>query len=165
MDKYEYKQRAQEIKSLIESKEYSEAMLIADTIDWSRVKSVVMLTTVSDLYKINKQYEKSRDVLLLAYERYPEGRTIVYSLCELSLKLDDFLQAVEYYKEFVRIAPEDTGRYILRYKIYEAQNVSLEERIRVLEEFKSHERREKWCYELAFLYQQIKHFCLLLLVL
>ncbi len=154
MDKYEYKQRAQEIKSLIESKEYSEAMLIADTIDWSRVKSVVMLTTVSDLYKINKQYEKSRDVLLLAYERYPEGRTIVYSLCELSLKLDDFLQAVEYYKEFVRIAPEDTGRYILRYKIYEAQNVSLEERIRVLEEFKSHERREKWCYELAFLYHK-----------
>ena len=103
MDKYEYKQRAQEIKSLIESKEYSEAMLIADTIDWSRVKSVVMLTTVSDLYKINKQYEKSRDVLLLAYERYPEGRTIVYSLCELSLKLDDFLQAVEYYLSLIHI--------------------------------------------------------------
>lgn len=154
MDKYEYKQRATEIRTLIESKDYAEAMLIADTIDWSRVKSVSMLTTVSDLYKINKQYEKSREVLLLAYERYPEGRTIVYSLCELSIKLDDLFSAVEYYKEFVRIAPEDTGRYILKYKLYEAQGVSLEERIQILEEFKSHDRREKWCYELAFLYHK-----------
>lgn len=155
LDKYEYKQRSEEIRSLIENKEYSEAMLIADTIDWSRVKNVTMLTMVSDLYKINKKYDVSRDLLLLAYERYPGGRTIIYSLCELSIKMDDFVQAVEYYKEFVQIAPKDTGRYILQYKLYEAQNVGLEERIQVLEEFKRHERREKWCYELAFLYHRI----------
>ncbi len=155
MDKYEYKQRAEEIKSLIENKEYAEAMMIADTIDWTRVKSVMMLTTVSDLYKINKRYDVSRDVLLLAYERYPGGRSIVYSLCELCIKMNDYVQAVEYYKEFVRIAPKDTGRYILQYKLYEAQGVNTEELIQVLEEFKSHERREKWCYELAFLYHKI----------
>ena len=155
MDKYEYRQRAEEIKSLIENKEYAEAMMIADTIDWTRVKSVMMLTTVSDLYKINKRYDISRDILLLAYERYPGGRSIVYSLCELSIKMNDFVQAVEYYKEFIRIAPKDTGRYILQYKLYEAQGVNTEELIEVLEEFKSQERREKWCYELAFLYHKI----------
>ena len=155
MDKYEYKQRAEEIKSLIENKEYAEAMMIADTIDWTRVKSVMMLTTVSDLYKINKRYDVSRDVLLLAYERYPGGRSIVYSLCELCIKMNDYVQAVEYYKEFIRIAPKDTARYILQYKLYEAQGVNTEELIQVLEEFKSHERREKWCYELAFLYHKI----------
>ena len=124
LDKYEYKQRAEEIKSLIENKEYAEAMMIADTIDWTRVKSVMMLTTVSDLYKINKRYDVSRDVLLLAYERYPGGRSIVYSLCELCIKMNDYVQAVEYYKEFVRIAPKDTGRYILQYKLYEAQELN-----------------------------------------
>ena len=154
MDKYEYKLRSEEIKDLISQKEYVEAMEIADTIDWRRVKNISMLTMVSDLYKINRRYDVSRDILLLAYDRYPTGRTIVYSLCELSVKLGEFVQAVEYYKEFVRIAPNDTGRYILKYKLYDAQEVSLEERIGVLEEFKSVDYREKWAYELAFLYHR-----------
>lgn len=155
MDKFEYKMRSEEIKSLIENKEYAEAMVIADSIDWTRVKSVMMLTMVSDLYKMNKRYDISRDILELAYERCPGGRTIVYSLCELCIKLEDFVQAVEYYKEFVQLAPRDSGKFILQYKLYEAQNVGIEERIEVLEEFKQHERRERWCYELAFLYHRI----------
>lgn len=155
MDKYEYKVRADEIKKLVEAKQYIEAMKVADTIDWQRVKSVMMLTIVSDIYKVNRRYEDSKEALLLAYERHPEGRTIVYSLCELSIKMEEFVQAVEYYKEFVQIAPKDTGRYILQYKLYEAQEVSLEERISVLEEFKKRDYREKWAYELAYLYHRI----------
>lgn len=154
LDKYEYKLRAEEIKDLISRKEYAEAMAIADTIDWRRVKNISMLTMVSDLYKINRKYDVSRDMLLLAYDRYPGGRTIVFSLCELSIKLGEFVQAVEYYKEFVRVAPNDSGRFILKYKIYDAQEVSLEERIHVLEEFKAVDYREKWGYELAFLYHR-----------
>lgn len=154
LDKYEYKLRAEEIKDLISRKEYAEAMAIADTIDWRRVKNISMLTMVSDLYKINRKYDVSRDMLLLAYDRHPGGRTIVFSLCELSIKLGEFVQAVEYYKEFVRVAPSDSGRFILKYKIYDAQEVSLEERIHVLEEFKAVDYREKWGYELAFLYHR-----------
>lgn len=155
VDKYEYKVRADEIKSLIAEGDYAEAVKIADTIDWRRVKSVMMLCTISDLYKINKRYEDSRDILLLAYERHTGGRLIVYSLCELSIKLGEFVQAVEYYKEFVQLAPKDSGRYILQYKLYEAQEVSLEERIEVLEELKKHDYREKWAYELAYLYHRV----------
>mgnify|MGYP004419345813 FL=1 len=154
MDKYEYKVRADEIKSLISEGEYEEAVKIADSIDWRRVKSVMMLCTISDLYKINRRYEDSRDILLLAYEKQ-KGRLIVYSLCELSIKLGEYVQAIEYYKEFVQIAPKDSGRYILQYKLYEAQDVSLEERIEVLEELKRHDYREKWAYELAYLYHRV----------
>lgn len=155
MDKYEYKVRAEEIKSLIAQGEYVEAVKIADTIDWHRVKSVMMLCTISDLYKINRRFEESKELLLLAYERHPGGRTIVYSLCELSIKMEEYVQAIEYYKEFVQIAPRDSGRYILQYKLYEAQDVSLEERIAVLEELKKRDYREKWAYELAYLYHRI----------
>ena len=154
MDKYEYKLRSEEIKKLISEKKFKEAMEIADTIDWRRVKSVMMLTMVSDVYKLNHRYDASRDILLLAYDKHPGGRTIVYSLCELSVKLGEFVQAVEYYKEFVRVAPTDTGRYILKYKIYAAQEVSLEERIEVLQDFKAADYREKWGYELARLYHR-----------
>nr|MCR5771514.1 hypothetical protein [Butyrivibrio sp.] len=155
MDKYEYRVRAEEIKVLISSGKYGEAVKIADTIDWRRVKSTTMLCTISDLYKVNRRFEESKEILLLAYERYPSSRAIVYSLCELSIKMGEFVQAVEYYKEFVRIAPRDTGRYILQYRLYEAQDVSLEERIAVLEEFKKHDYREKWAYELAYLYHRV----------
>ena len=154
LDKYEYKVRADEIKSLISEGEYEEAVKIADSIDWRRVKSVMMLCTISDLYKINRRYEDSRDILLLAYEKQ-KGRLIVYSLCELSIKLGEYVQAIEYYKEFVQLAPKDSGRYILQYKLYEAQDVSLEERIEVLEELKRHDYREKWAYELAYLYHRV----------
>ncbi len=155
MDKYEYKIKADEIKELIAQENYAQAAELADSIDWRRVKSVMMLCTISDLYKINRRYEDAKDLLLLAYERRPGGRTICYSLCELSLKTEDFVQAVEYYKEFISVAPKDPGRYILQYKIFEAQNVSLEERIEVLEELKKRDYREKWAYELAYLYHRI----------
>ena len=155
MDKYEYQIRADEIKALITEGEFAEAVKIADTIDWRRVRSVMMLCTISDLYKINRRYRESKDIMLLAYEKHPTARSIVYSLCELSIKMEEYVQAIEYYKEFVQIAPKDTGRYILQYRLYEAQDVSLEERIEVLKEFKKHDYREKWAYELAYLYHRI----------
>ncbi|MDD5853833.1 MAG: hypothetical protein PUD03_07060 [Lachnospiraceae bacterium] len=155
MDKYEYKIRAEEINSLIEQKKFVDAVKIADTIDWRRVKSVKMLCKVSELYKMNRRYEDSKEILLLADEHLPNSRNIIYSLCELSIKLEDLIPAVEYYKQFVQIAPRDTGRYILQYRLYEAQDVSLEERIAVLEEYKKRDYREKWAYELAYLYHRI----------
>ncbi|SFC83782.1 hypothetical protein [Butyrivibrio sp. YAB3001] len=155
MDKVEYRIRADEIKALIGDGRYAEAVKIADTIDWKKVRSVSMLCKISDLYKINRRYEESRDVLVMAYAKHPTGRSIVYSLCELSLKLGEFVQAVEYYKEYSKIAPRDSSRFILQYKIYEAQDVSLEERIAVLEEFKRHDYRERWAYELAYLYHRV----------
>lgn len=155
MDKYEYKVRSEEIRTLVAEGEYAEAVKIADTIDWRRVRSVMMLCMISDLYKINRRYQESKDILLLAYEKHPTGRLIVYSLCELSIKLGEYVQAMAYYNEFSQIAPKDTGRYILLYRLYEAQDVSLEERIAVLEEFKKRDYREKWAYELAYLYHRI----------
>ena len=155
MDKYEYRIRAEEINDLIEKKQYVEAVKIADTIDWRRVRSVVMLCKVSELYKMNRRYEDSKEILLMAYELQNKSRKIVYSLCELSIKLEETVQAVEYYKEFIKIAPRDTGRFILQYRLYEAQDVSLEERIAVLEEYKKRDYREKWAYELAYLYHRI----------
>lgn len=156
MDKYEYKVRSEKIKELIENKKYQEAVKIADTIDWRKVKSVLTLCTISDLYKVNKRFEESRDILLLAYDRNPNNRMIVYSLCELSIRLNDIVSAVEYSKKYVRIAPNDeVGKYVLQYKLYEAQGVTIEERIAVLEELKKKEYIEKWAYELAYLYHSI----------
>lgn len=155
MDKYEYKLRSEEIKSLIRERDFVKAVEVADTIDWSRVRSVSMLCTISDLYKINRRYKEAKDILVQAYEKNPGGRTIVYSLCELCIKTDDVVGAIEYYKEYVQLAPMDSGKFILQYKIYEAQDVSLEERIAVLEEFKKRDYREKWGYELAYLYHRI----------
>lgn len=155
VDKNEYSIRLEEIKTLIAKKKYVEAAAIADTIDWRRVKKVMTLCTISDLYKINRRLEDARDVLLLAYDRHPGGRFIVYALCELSIKMGSFVEAVEYYKEFVQVAPRDSGRYVLQYKLYEAQEVSLEERIEVLEELKSKDYSEKWAYELAYLYHRV----------
>ncbi len=155
MDKYEYKVRADEIKALIAEGDFAEAVKIADTIDWRRVKSVMMLCSVSDLYKVNRRYQESKDILLLAYEKHPTARPILYSLCELAIKMEEYVQAIEYYKEFVQLFPKDTGKFILQYRLYEAQDVSLEERIAVLEEFKKRDLREKWMYELAYLYHRI----------
>ena len=155
MDKYEYKIKEDEIKELVKMREFEEAAEVADTIDWRRVKSVKILCMVSDVYKKLRRYEDSRDMLLLAYERHPGGRTIVYSLCELAIKMGDTKNALEYCKEFIQLAPKDPGRYILQYKLYVAQEVRLEERITVLEELKSRDYMEKWAYELAYLYHQI----------
>ncbi len=155
MDKYEYKIREDEIKELITQRDFEGAAEVADTIDWRRVKSVKMLCMVSDVYKKNRRYEDSRDMLLLAYDRHPGGRTIVYSLCELAIKMGDLGHALEYCKEFIQMAPKDPGRYILQYKLYEAQEVGLEERIAVLEELKKKDYREKWAYELALMYHKV----------
>ncbi len=155
MDKYEYKVRADEIRALIQAKKYREAVEIADTIEWRNVRNSMMLCTISDLYKMCKRFEDSRDVLMLAYQRNPGGRMILYSLCELSIKLGDVVNAIEYYKEFVAVAPRDTGRFVLKYKLYTAQEVGLEERIGVLEELQQYECKEKWMYELAYLYHMM----------
>lgn len=155
MDKYEYKIRSDEIKSLIEEKAYAQAAEIADTIDWRRVKSVRMLCTISDLYKVNRRFEDAKNMLLLAYDKRPGGKSICYSLCEICIKTGEFVQALKYCDEFIKAAPKDSGRYILKYKLYEAQDVSLEERISVLEELKKRDYREKWAYELAYLYHRV----------
>ena len=153
--KYEYKIRAEEIKTLISQKKYVEAAKVADTIDWTRVKSVMMLCTVSDLYKVNRRFDDAKLLLEMANERHRAGRMIIYSLCDLSIKMGEVVQAIEYYKDFVQIAPNDSGRYVLQYKLYEAQDVGLEERIAVLEELKKRDYREKWAYELAYLYHRV----------
>lgn len=155
MDKQEYKLRAEEIKSLIAKRDFFGAVKIADEIDWTRVRSVAMLCTVSDLYKANRRYKESKELLLMAYERHPNGRMILYSLCELCIKMGEVVQALEYYKQFVQLAPMDNGKYVLQYKLYVAQEVGLEERIAVLEELKKRDYREKWGYELAYLYHRI----------
>ena len=154
LDKYEYQVCADQIKSLIKEHRFQEAMDIADTIDWRRVKSFSMLCTVSEIYKVTKHYSEARDILLLAYERYPDRANVVYALCELAVKLDEVSEAIEYYREYVHLKPHDTNRYVLLYKIYDAQDVPIEEKISLLEEFKRAEYTEKWAYELALLYHK-----------
>ncbi|MDE6221115.1 MAG: hypothetical protein K2G51_11935, partial [Lachnospiraceae bacterium] len=155
MDKFEYKVRSEEISKLIEIEKYADAVKIADTIDWRRVKSASMLLKIAALYRINRRNEDSREMLMLAYERYPTNRSVVYSLCELSIELDDVVAAIEYYKQFVKLAPKDNGVYTLRYRILEAQEASLEERIEILEELKKKDYQEEWGYELAYLYHRV----------
>ncbi len=155
MDKYEYKVRSEEIRELVEEKNYKEAAEIADTIDWRRVKSIKMLCTISDVYKMVRRYEDSKALLLLADEKRPGSRMIIYALTELCLKLGDVVSAWEYYKEFCRIAPNDSNRYILLYKVYAAQEVGLEEQISVLEKLKEEDYTDRWGYELAYLYHRI----------
>ncbi len=155
MDKQEYKIRSEEIKALVEERNYREAADIADTIDWRRVKSVKMLCTVSDIYKMVRRYEDSKTILEMADGKRPGSRMIIYALTELCLKLGDIVNAWEYYKEFCQIAPDDSRRYVLLYKVYAAQEVSLEEQIKVLEKLKEEEYTDRWAYELAFLYHRI----------
>ncbi|MBR1862072.1 MAG: tetratricopeptide repeat protein [Lachnospiraceae bacterium] len=155
MDKYEYKVRAQEIRDLIASSQYDKAAEIADTIDWSRVKKASFLCTISDLYKINKRYEDAIELLQLAYDRYPGGKDILYSLCELYLSTGDTIRAITTFREFCQVAPTDVRMYILQYKVYVAQDVSLEERIEVLEKLKKRDYRDKWAYTLAYLYHRV----------
>ena len=154
MDKYEYKHLVEQIQNLIDQGEYVEAASIADRIDWRRVRSVMTLGTISDLYKINGRYEDARDIMLLAYDRKPENRQICYSLCELYIKTGEPVEAAEFYKEFEKLAPKDPGRYVLKYKLYDAYDVSLDEKIEVLEKLKEEDYQEKWMYELATLYHR-----------
>ena len=155
MDKYEYNLRNEEINALITRREFKKAVEIADTIDWTKVRSVKTLCKISDLYKVNRKYNEAKILLEQALSRCPNGKSIVSSLCEVCIKMGDVVSATEYYKLFVQIAPTDNAKFILLYKIYEAQEVSLDERIGVLEELKKRERVEKWCYELAYLYHRV----------
>jgi len=155
LDKQEYKIRSEEIRALVEEKNYREAADLADTIDWRRVKSVKMLCMISDVYKMVRRYEDSKTILEMAYEKRPGSRMIVFALTELCLKLGDVVNAWEYYKEFCQVAPDDSRKYILLYKVYAAQEVSLEEQIKVLEKLKEEEYIDRWVYELAYLYHKI----------
>lgn len=154
MDKYEFKLRSEEIDKLMEQQKYADAVRLADTIDWRRVKSASTLAKIAELYKLNKRFEECRDLLEMAYDRNPSNRNVVYALCEISLEFGDIVEAIEYFKEFAKLAPRDTGVYTLRYRIYEAQNVGYEDRIELLEELKKKDRIEEWEYELAYLYHR-----------
>ena len=155
MDKYEYKLRLEEIKTLNKKGRFQESAQIADTIDWKKVRNTSTLGIISDVYKINRRFDDAREILLLANEKSPQNRRIVYALCDLAIKTGQVVEAVEYYKQFVQLSPNDNSKYILLYKIYEAQDISLEERIAVLKEYKKREYNEKWAYELAFLYHRV----------
>lgn len=155
MDKYEYKIRVDEIRNLIAQNKYEEASEIADTIDWGRVKKAPVLCMISDLYKKVKRYEDAIELLQMADARYPGNKNIIFSMCELYLVTGDTIPAIASYKEFCTVAGNDIRRYILQYKVYEAQGVSLEERIEVLEELKKRDYRPKWAYTLAYLYHRI----------
>ena len=155
MDKYEDKRRLEEIKTLNKKGRFQEAAQIADTIDWKKVRNTSTLGIISDVYKINRRFDDAREILLLANEKSPQNRRIVYALCDLAIKTGQVVEAVEYYKQFVQLSPNDNSKYILLYKIYEAQDISLEERIAVLKEYKKREYNEKWAYELAFLYHRV----------
>lgn len=155
MDKYEYKLRLEEIKTLNRKGRFQEAAQVADTIDWKKVRNISTLGIISDVYKVNRRFEDAKEILLLASIQSPQNRRILYSLCDLTIKMGQVVEAVEYYKEFVQIAPNDNSKYILLYKIYEAQDISLDERIAVLKEYKKREYSEKWAYELANLYSRV----------
>ena len=152
MDKYELKITINEIDSLIERRRLREAADVADSVDWRRVKNVRTLCRVSDVYKINRRYEDSKRILELAYAKNPYGRQIIFSMCELELKLGNYVRALQLYNEYINVAPRDTDRYVLQYKLYKEQNVSVNERIAVLEEMARHDMRDRWAYELAGLY-------------
>lgn len=154
MDKYEYRVKTEQMLEYMEQKAYGKAMEIADTIDWRKVKNASMLCSVSEIYEQNEKYEKSRDVLFIAYDRTPGSRKIIYRLGILALKLGETSEAMDCYEEFVSVAPKDPNQYILRYKILKAQNAPITQQIEVLEEFKKAEYIEKWAYELAKLYDE-----------
>ena len=154
MDKYELRVSLDEIDRLIAERRFAEAADVADTIDWERIKSVHTICRISDLYKINKRYKDSRDLLEIAYAKNPSGRKIIYSLCELELKLNNYIHALQLYNAFINVAPRDPDRYLLQYKLYKKQDVNVYEQIAVLEEFLQRDFRERWAFELAVLYQR-----------
>lgn len=154
LDKEEFRIKLEEINRLVEKKNYKDAMEVVDSIDWRRVKNVRTLCVVGEIYAANKRYEDSKEIFLLAYHRAPIGKNILYRLIEVSLKMKDISEAEEFYEEFLEVAPNDNTRYILKYKICKEKQVSLDEQIRILEEYKEKEFTERWSYELAKLYYQ-----------
>lgn len=154
LDKEEFRIKLEEINRLVEKKNYKDAMEVVDSIDWRRVKNVRTLCVVGEIYAANKRYEDSKEIFLLAYHRAPIGKNILYRLIEVSLKMKDIQEAEEFYEEFLEIAPNDSTRYILNYKISKEKQVPLDQQIRILEEYKEKEFTERWSYELAKLYYQ-----------
>ncbi len=154
MDKYEYKLKTEQMLELMEDGAYNKAAEIADTVDWKRVRNVTMLTNVSDIYEKNREYQKSYDVLNIAYHRAEGSRKVIYRLCTLALKTGNVDEAIDYYDDFMQIAPKDPNQHILRYQILRAQRAPVEQQIESLEEFKKAEYIEEWAYELAKLYQE-----------
>ncbi|WP_253293115.1 tetratricopeptide repeat protein [Blautia sp. MSJ-36] len=152
MDKEEFRVKLGEINKLVEARDYKGAMQIVDSIDWRRVKNVRTLCVVGEIYAANKRYEESKEIFLLAYHRAPIGKNILYRLIEVSLKMGQISEATEFFDEYREVAGNDNSQYILRYKIARAKNASLNEQIRILEEYKEKEFTERWSYELAKLY-------------
>ena len=152
MDKYEYQLKTEHIRQVAARKEYGEAAKLCDTIDWTKIRDVKMLTLAADIYTAVGEYEKAIDILQQAYEYAAMGRRIVYRLTELALKADSYDDAKNYFEEFCRIAPNDQGRYILLYKMARYQKATLDEKIKILEAYKREDFDEKWAYELAVLY-------------
>ena len=154
LDKNEYNLKLEEIDKYVNQGNYAEAVKVADTIDWRRVRNVRTLCMISEIYEADNRYEDSKEILLRAYRRSPVGRSILYRLVEVTIQLKQFDEAIEYYSEYVQAAPHDNNKYILKYKIYRGRGSSLEEQIDILKEYLSQEYNEKWAYELAKLYQQ-----------
>ena len=152
LDKEEFRVKLGEINKLVEARDYKGAMQIVDSIDWRRVKNVRTLCVVGEIYAANKRYEESKEIFLLAYHRAPIGKNILYRLIEVSLKMGQISEATEFFDEYREVAGNDNSQYILRYKIVRAKNASLNEQIRILEEYKEKEFTERWSYELAKLY-------------
>lgn len=152
LDKYEYSLKLEEINRLVENDNYEDAARIADTVDWKRVRNVRTLCMVSEIYEANGRLEDSKAVLMRAYRRSQMGRMILYRLTEVAIKMKEFDEAIEYYSEFVDIAPNDNSRYVLKYKIYRGRGSKIQDQIAILEDYKEKEYTEKWAYELANLY-------------
>lgn len=154
MDKYEYKVKLDQIEKLAAKRDYVTAAKIADGIDWRKIKSVTTLTMIADIYEASNRLEDCYELLNMVYDRSPIGRRVVYRLAEVATKMHDFEEAIELYKEFIRIAPHDLNKYILKYQIYRERGSAVEDQIKILEEYKNHEYDEKWSYELAGLYEE-----------
>ena len=152
MDKNEYRAKLDVINDLVDRQDYKGALEIVDTIDWRRVRSARTLCMVGEIYEANKRYEDSRKLLILAHQRAPIGKTVIYRLVELAIKMGNFDEAIDYFNQFVEISPNDNSRYILKYKIYRGRRSPIQEQIAILEEYKGREYTERWSYELARLY-------------
>ena len=154
MDKYEYRLKAEQIETQVKKKDYQAAAKIADTVDWRRVKNLNMLYMVSEIYEKTERYGECMEILDMAYDRAPVGRMMLYRMTEVCTKMHNFEEAISLYREFVKAAPHDQSRFILKYQIYRERGSSVEDQIKILNEYKTHEYQEKWAYELAALYDE-----------
>lgn len=152
MDKYEFQIKTEQLGKLVKKEDYKTAAKIADSIDWRKVRNVGLLLQVAEAYDKTERYEDCYEILNIAYDSAPIGRMIIYKMVQTAMKMKDFDEAVELYKEFVKVAPHDLGRYVLKYEIYKGRGSSIEDQIAILEEYKSREYQEEWAYELAELY-------------